>query len=420
MFLLYNFLLTILSIFWVPWMLIRARKRREPPNWKERCGDYDIEPRKDNKRIWIHAVSVGEVMASMPILKDVRELLPDHEIILSVTTSSGHRTAREHAVDLYDRLVYFPIDVTRFQLAAMQHVQPAVVAVMETELWMNFLWAAKVFDARTLLINGRISDRSYKPGLRFYYASMLKRMDRCLMQTQTDADRIKILGAADAEVFGNSKIDQATASVEADPAYWRNELKLPLDKRVVVIGSTRGEEEERFVIEALKIAGWKWFSVVFAPRHLERVPELMKAFEAEGIRPGLRSKGEGGQYVILDTYGELDRVYSVADVVVIGGGFADLGGQNLIQPLAHGKPVLHGPHMQNFRDVTEQADRLGAARECTQPESLGAAILGLRDDAEEREKMGAAAREIVYASTGASHRFAQAIADEAGKFHARR
>ena len=419
MFLLYNFLLTILSIFWVPWMLIRARKRGEPPNWKERCGDYDLEPRKDNKRIWVHAVSVGEVMASMPILKEVRTLLPDHEIILSVTTSSGHRTAREHAVDLYDRLVYFPIDVTRFQLAAMQHVQPAVVAIMETELWMNFLWAAKVFDARTMLINGRISDRSYKPGLRFYYASMLKRMDRCLMQTQTDADRIKSLGAADAEVFGNSKIDQATASVEADPAYWRKELKLPPDLPVVVVGSTRGEEEEMFVIEALKGADWSRFTIVHAPRHLERVLAVMKAYETAGAKPVLRSNHEPGQVIVLDTYGELDKVYSVADIVIIGGGFANLGGQNLIQPLAHGKPVLHGPHMQNFRDVTEQADRVGAARECATPQVLEAEIVTLLNDPEARSKMGSAAQEIVKSSTGASHRYAQAIADEAAKFHGR-
>src|SRR4051812_6474676 len=129
MFILYNFLLTILAIFWVPWMLIRASKRGEPPNWKERCGDYDLQPRKDGKRIWIHAVSVGEVMASMPILKEVKRLLPGVEIVLSVTTSSGHLTARENASQLYDRLVYFPIDVTRFQLAAMQHVQPDVVAI---------------------------------------------------------------------------------------------------------------------------------------------------------------------------------------------------------------------------------------------------------------------------------------------------
>src|SRR4051812_49258233 len=110
MFILYNVLMTVLAPFWVPWMLLRARRRGEQPKWSERTGDYEFQPLKDSKRIWIHAVSVGEVVAATPILKELRTLLPDYEIVLSVTTSSGHRTAREHAVDLYDHLVYFPID----------------------------------------------------------------------------------------------------------------------------------------------------------------------------------------------------------------------------------------------------------------------------------------------------------------------
>src|SRR5512146_160515 len=114
MFLVYNALLTLLAIFWVPWMLLRAGRRGEPPNWKERCGDYTLEPRKDRKRVWIHAVSVGEVIACKPVLSELRKLLPDYEIVLSVTTSSGHKTAREHPPGLFDQLVYFPIDVARF------------------------------------------------------------------------------------------------------------------------------------------------------------------------------------------------------------------------------------------------------------------------------------------------------------------
>lgn len=421
MFLLYNFLLTILAPFWVPWMWLRARRRGEAPNWKERTGDYALQTRKDHKRIWIHAVSVGEVVASTPILKNLRQLLPDHEIVLSVTTSSGHRTAREHAVDLYDHLVYFPIDIARFQLAAMQRVQPAVVAIMETELWMNFLWAAKVFDARTLLINGRISDRSFKrsQSLRFYYRALLKDIDRCLMQTEADAERIKALGAANAEVLGNAKIDQAVASIHADPSAWRKELGLPAGKPVIVVGSTRGEEEERFVLDAIAAVGFDRATVVHAPRHLERVPALLEQLERRGVQPALRSKGEGGPYVILDTYGELDQVYSIADVVIVGGGFADLGGQNLLQPLAHGKPVLHGAHMQNFREVTELADREGAAMKVSSPAELANQIRLLLENAEERKKMGESAQRILAQSGGASRRYAEAIAEEAGRFRPR-
>ena len=197
MFVLYNILLTLFSPVWVIWMWLRTRARKEQPNWAERTGNYDLKPDKSKARAWIHAVSVGEVIAVMPILAELRAKAPDCEIVLSVTTSSGHQTAREKAQGLYDLLVYFPIDVARFQLAAMQRVQPRVVAIMETELWFNFLWAAKVFDAATLLVNGRISDRSFRRSIRarFFYRALLSRMDRCLMQTQEDADRISALGA---------------------------------------------------------------------------------------------------------------------------------------------------------------------------------------------------------------------------------
>ena len=117
-------LITLLALIWAPWMWIRTRARKEQPNWKERTGDYELRPTKDKIRIWIHAVSVGEVVACLPILEEVRKALPECELILSVTTSSGHQTARDKAAGLFDHLVYFPIDIARFQLAAMQRVQP--------------------------------------------------------------------------------------------------------------------------------------------------------------------------------------------------------------------------------------------------------------------------------------------------------
>jgi 3-deoxy-D-manno-octulosonic-acid transferase len=417
-FILYNFLLTILAPLWVPWMLVRAKSRKEAPNWAERQGNYNLSRRPDNKRIWLHAVSVGEVVAAMPILRELRNTVPDYEIVLSVTTSSGHRTAREQTAGLYDHLVYFPIDIARFQLSAMQRVQPAVVAIMETELWMNFLWAAKVFEARTLLINGRISDRSFprSKSLKFFYKALLKNMDRCLMQTEKDAERIKILGAKSAEVFGNCKFDQAVEGLDADPVAWRTDLGLDPTKPVVVIGSTRGDDEEDLVLEAIKAVGLDKCSVIHAPRHLERVPEISQKVRAELGDCGLRSRGEHSRYMLLDTYGELAKVYSVADVVVIGGGFSNQGGQNLLQPLAHGKPVLHGPHMQNFREVAEAARDAGASLECATPTELADAITRLLGDPSERARMGAAASTLVNSNLGASRRYAEAIAQAAADF----
>jgi len=420
--LVYNFILTILSPIWVPWMWLRTVKRKEQPNWKERFGDFEIQPRKDRKRIWVHAVSVGEVVASPPILKEIRSQLPDHEIILTTTTSSGHQTARDTAKDLYDQLFYFPIDVNRFMGAAMQRVQPSVVAVMETELWPNFLWWAKVFDAKTLLINGRISDSSFKrsKSLKPLYAAMLANVDSCLMQTEHDAERIKALGARSAEVMGNAKFDQAAKVFAQPPQQLKAELGFEERTPVVVIGSTRGDEEEAFVVNAIKQLSID-VNVIHAPRHIERAPELMQLLKKEGFAPALRSaqthQTKGTNYWVLDTYGELDRMYSIADVVVIGGGFANFGGQNLIQPLAQGKPVLHGPHMQNFREETSQADECGAAIRVDTPEKLASAIMDILPYPEKARQMGDAARKLVKTNLGASKRYAAGIAAEAMRFH---
>lgn len=409
MFLVYNLLMTVLAPLWVPWMWFRSRRRKEQPNWAERQGEVPVEYRKGAKRIWMHAVSVGEVIAAMPILKELRALLPDHEIVLSVTTSSGHQTAREQAKGLFDHLTYFPLDIPRFQLRAMQRVQPQVVAVMETELWMNFLWAAKTFDAHTMLVNGRISDRSFPRSmrLRFFYRALLAQLDEALMQTDVDRERIVALGARSAEVLGNCKFDQALEGLDADPAAWRSKLGIPEGRPVVVVGSTRGEEEEDFVLEALSGID---ATVVHAPRHLERVPDLARKAAGRFGAAALRSKGEAGDYLILDTYGELSSVYAVADVVVIGGGFANHGGQNLLQPLAHGKPVLHGPHMQNFRSVADAAVAAGASRVCTSPAELREALTELLDSPAERDRMGSAAQDLIERNRGASRRYAERIA----------
>lgn len=417
MFILYNLFFLLAAPIWVPWMLWRTSRRKEKPNWAQRVGRYPMKARLDRRRIWFHAVSVGEVVAALPILRELRRRLPDFEIVLSVTTSSGHQTAREQAEGLFDHLVYFPIDTTRYQFFAMASVRPAAVAIMETELWPNFLWAAKAFDARTLIVNGRISDRSFPRyrALSFLFRGVLGMVDRRLMQTQIDAERIRAIGGGEAEVFGNVKFDQALEGVDVDPAALRSELGIPPDEPVVVIGSTRGEEEERLVLDAVREIGPEraWF--VHAPRHLERADALAELAASVCGRDAVarRSRGESGRYLILDTYGELAKVYAVADVVVIGGGFANLGGQNLVQALAHGKPVVHGPHMHNFREVAEMAARAGATEIAATASELAAAVTRLLDDPARRAKMGEAAAELVKSGAGAAKRYAEAIAAEA-------
>jgi len=411
MFILYNLLMTLLAPFWLPWMYWRTRQRAEPVNWKERAGEYTIPKRGEKRRIWVHAVSVGEVLASTPVLRAIREELPNHEIVLSVTTSSGHQTAREKAADLFDHLIYFPIDIPRFTLRAIQSVRPDVVAIMETELWFNFLWAAQTFDARTILVNGRISDRNIKRSkyLVFFYKSLLKQLDRTLMQTKADADRITFLGAQNAEVIGNCKFDQAAEGLDADPEKWRRELKLEPGRPVVVVGSLRAEEFEFLAATIKAVPEPHW---IVAPRHLEKTPGLI---EAIGGPVASRTEKTTGDVIVLDTYGELANVYSTADVVVVGGGFGKWGGQNPIQPLAQGKPILFGPYMQNFRDAAAMAVEAGAGQVCASPEELALAIKELLNDPKKRKEIGDNARRLVDQNVGASRRYAKVIAEETAK-----
>ncbi len=304
------------------------------------------------------------------------------------------------------------------QFNALQRVLPAVVVFMESEHWPNFMTLASKMGIRKILVNGRVSDRTFRRCKWFgwFLRIAVSQHDRCLMQTDTDAERIKTIGGQNVEVFGNSKFDEALPSDPDLASKWRGKLLIPDGKRVIVIGSTRGEEEEEFVFEALSQVNLSEVIVVHAPRHLERVEAIEAAVRDKFGGVALRSKGDTGNYILLDTMGELGDVYSVADVVVVGGGFANLGGQNILQPLAHGKPVIHGQFMHNFRDIAAAARASGATQVVETPEELSVSLDLLLNDDGERNERGTAAKLFVLANAGASERYAIAIVDEVQSF----
>lgn len=411
MYWLYNTLLILTMPIWFVWMMWRSRKRAEAPNWRERQGSYPFVFAKGRPRVWIHAVSVGEVVAAVPVVERLRELQPDIQLLLTVTTSSGHQTARDRLLTpgLVDRVAYFPIDVALFQFAALSTVRPHVVAVMETELWFNFLWASKQVGAFTCLINGRISERSFGRGqkLACFYRALFKNLDMAYMQSEADATRIRSLGAERVEVVGNTKFDEASAAAASDRSQWRELLGVAEDELLVVVGSTRGEEEAWFVARALQAVSTeaKW-RIVHAPRHLELADFVESCYQGPVAR---RSRGDHAPVMILDTYGELGAVYAAADIAIVGGGFEKHGGQNLIQPLAAGIPVLHGPHMTNFRSVADQAVEAGASKVCRTEQELTQAVTQLLTDANARVTMGTIAKNLVQSNIGASNAYAQKI-----------
>ncbi|RYG47009.1 hypothetical protein EON79_08565 [bacterium] len=417
MYALYNVLLFLLAPIWVPWMKRRANRRDEPVNELERRGILDLPP-KARPRLWLHTVSVGETVAARPILRAIRALRPDLEIIVSVTTSSGHKTAREGPEGLFDHLVYFPIDLPWMTRRAMRSAAPDVLAIMETELWPNAIREAKRAGAKTFILNARLSDRSFPRAKKAcaLYAAVLGFVDLVGTQSETDTARFRELGALRVATLGNCKFDEA-AGLVSDRGHWRAEFGLD-GRLAVLVGSLRAEE---FVAvgEQLRALAAEGIPIVVGPRHLERTDELDAALGGGLPR---RSRGEEigpANILLFDTYGELADAYAAADVAVVGGGFARLGGQNIIQPLAHGIPTVHGRHMQNFRDVSSLATGAGASRiawvEGLESEpagdaaSLSEAIRELLRNPERRAEMGRAAQALVQDNLGASERYAREI-----------
>ena len=414
-FLLYNFMLTILAPLWVPLVYLKSVRRRAHPDWKQRCASYpDLPPKNDKKRLWFHAVSVGEVYASLPILKKIRKKGPGVEIFFTVTTPGGYNTAQDNLSEVVDHILYCPIDVARFQLSAMVAIRPDVVAVMESELWLNFFWAAKSVGAKTILIAGRMGDKSYKVNkkLSIFFKEIFKYIDIVTVQNDEYKVRLESLGAKDAKVIGNSKYDQAVENLDIDSDYWKSELNIPDQKPVIVVGSTRSELEEKIVLESLGKIGLDRINVVFAPRQLNRVESIQAEATKLGYHVALRSKQESSSFLILDTLGELNSVYSVADVVILGGGFDQKGGSNLLQPLGLGKPVVHGPYMTNFFDIVDEAEKYGATFICENADQISEKVQLLLGDKDLYNQKSKSAKEFVLNKTGASEKYAELIMEQ--------
>lgn len=389
-------------------MLLRTAKRKEKPDWNERAGHY-VLPKKSRPRVWLHCVSVGEVVAALPLMREIKSA-DKVDLILTVTTTTGHATARARAEGLYDHLFYFPLDIPRFVLQALARVKPEVIVLFETELWFNLLHLARNFGVTTMLANGRISDRSFRrlQKIRPLYRPIVRELSECLMQTVEDSVRIKALGASITQVVGNTKFDEAIQAPDPPGGDARHALGIPNEVRVIVIGSTRGEPEESFVLDALgDLPDDVW--VVHAPRHVETADVLEERIRAARWPVARRSRSETGRYLILDTYGELGWAYHAADLVIIGGGFEPLGGQNLLQPLGLGKPVLHGPHMSNFRQIADGALAAHATEVCETPHDLKQAVARLLNDEILRAERGQAAAAFAKSQAGASARYAQLI-----------
>jgi 3-deoxy-D-manno-octulosonic-acid transferase len=365
-------------------------------------------------RFWVHAVSVGEVMAAVPLVQALRARWPAADIVLSTVTATGERVARARLSEAA-AMVTFPLDFPRAVRRTVDTVGAGCFIALETELWPNLLRALRQAKVPAVLANGRISDRSYRRYrlVRRLFRRVLDDVALFCMQSEEDARRIISLGASPERVLvtGNLKMEMPSGEAGAEQL-WRRLLHLG-QAPVVVAGSThRGEEA--IMLEAFLATrrAADDLRLVLAPRHPERLDEVEGLARSRGLEVVRRSRvsaKNGAPVILLDTMGELASLYAVADVIFIGGSLVPVGGHNVVEPALHAKPVVFGPHMTNFRDAAALLLRNDAAIQVGDGAQLAATLGRLLADAPGRAARGRAAWSAVRAHQGACVRTIAAL-----------
>ena len=314
------------------------------------------------KRVWFHAVSVGETQAVAPVVREFKGRHPEVGVYFSTTTYTGMGVAKRELADAVDSFFYFPLDFYPVVKRVLDRVKPRAISIVETEIWPTLLFLSKQEGVPVFMVNGRLSDASFRGyyRIRSLMKNFLEGYYRLFMKSEADAVRIVLLGAPQdrVEVTGNIKYYSVyLRSTEIDVDHWRKELGKD-GEFLWVCGSTHEGEEEK-ILEAYRILSQRCEGVklCIAPRHPERFREVAQLIKQFGFRLGLRSDGaklSSCDVLLLDTVGELFAVYSVADVVFVGGSLVEVGGHNPLEPLAFCKPTACGPHYFNFRDVMEE------------------------------------------------------------------
>ncbi len=347
----YEIAVTVLFFAALPFIyVVRASKGKTMHGWREKFGNFNV-PQMSDKRIMFHGVSVGEVIALENLIKKTKETFPDYEIIVTTGTKTGQEIAQKKYKDVASFITYFPYDVPAFVRSFLNKIRPSMVFIAETELWPAFSHYCKKRNIPLFIINGRISDSTYNSYkmFKFFFAWMLKNYKGVYTQSQIDNDKMISIGAnpLTTKVMKNLKFDvkRADSDIQIGQEFGR----------VIIAGSTHAGEDEIVLAAFSEVK--KEFSdakLLLAPRHPNRVAQVVELVEKTGLKWGLRSKGdtfEVNEIVILDTLGELGKMYSICDFAFIGGSFNTTGGHNPLEAVVYDKPAITGPSIHNFRDI---------------------------------------------------------------------
>jgi len=406
-FFLYNLILLLFLFLLSPIILFKLIfDKRYIIGLSERLGnipDAVIDAMAGQRPIWFHAASVGEVIASQKLLEGIRERFPGRRLLVSTFTPTGNEAAKEKLKA--DGVIFLPLDFPWAVNRAVKKVNPSTLILMETELWPNLIRKAGSMGIPVVLVNGRISDTSY--GKYWFISPLLKKVFESitlfLMQSEGDAGRVITLGAEQSKVTvtGNIKFDLKPA--DKDIGFMDN-----WGGPVLLAGSThKGEDAPILDIYKGLRERYPALKLVLAPRHLDRVREVEGILKEKGLQFVRRSEVSEKielPILLLDTLGELATFYKYGTIVFIGGSLIPVGGHNPLEPALYGKPVLFGPHMENFRDSARILEESGGGARVDNPEGLNNRIDRLLSDIDLRQTMGNNARQAVLKNQGATER----------------
>ncbi|MBW1850551.1 MAG: 3-deoxy-D-manno-octulosonic acid transferase [Deltaproteobacteria bacterium] len=424
---LYHFIWALIFIFCAPIVLLIRNKRL-----LERLA-LNLPPGSiGGDNIWIHALSVGEVISALPLVEALGKKYPDKGIVFSVATVRGMAVVREKLEGKVKAIITMPVDSLLCIRRIVSYIRPYVFILVETDIWPALLIYLKKKDIKVILVNGRISPRTFKSYSRapFFVRRMFEPLELCLMQSDLDRERLLQIGIDPPRkiiTVGNIKFDRDwTPMDEKEKEGWLNRLGLDSKETVWVAGSTHpGEEKILFDVYKRLHQSFPSLRFIIAPRRIEQSDDILKLAHNMGLRATLKSEfstNEGRPYdvLVLNTLGELGRVYGLGKISFVGGSLVPFGGHNLLEPASFGCPVVFGCHTHNFVLMSESLLETGGGWQVHDGEELYKAMSTLLGDIEIQNSMGSLAKEFVDKNRGALDRVVSYIAksmDGAGGFH---
>lgn len=429
MYFIYSLLLTIAFIIMMPRFVLDAlRHGKYIAGIRERLGNLPAIARDGQPLIWLHCVSVGEAEAGRPLIHALTRRFPSHQIVVSTTTLTGQAFARSAFQHQAVAVFYFPFDWAWTVRRALRALKPSAVLIMETEIWPRLLRECKRHEIPVALVNGRISEKSFR-GYRKLGAFIRRAVNDlalALMQSEADAERLRQLGYdKDIRVTGNLKFDSAEVGTDQTVTEgFRKRFGFNGSARLIIAASTH-EPEESVVLEAFRDAGAaqrERIRLLIAPRHPERFSDVAVLLGDSGLAWVRRSDSPGQedqdcQVILLDTIGELRSVYPLAAIVFVGGSIATKGGHNMIEPAAAGACVIVGPHTKNFAAITKsfiESDGLIQLPNGTTGETskiLASVFNELLSDEEKRKQIAERGVNVCRQNRGATDRTIEMLAD---------